>query len=142
MDRELIARKLETVRRHVERIESKKPLTLEKLESDADLQDIIAMNLTQAVQASVDIGMHIVSDTATTLPETMAEVFDRLAAAQVIPIPLAQKMKSAVGFRNVAVHAYGDLDWHMVLAICDQHLEDFREFAQQMAKYLLREDGP
>lgn len=140
MDRDVIERKLEALRRHVQRIESKKPFSLGRLETDADLQDIIAMNLTQAVQASVDIGMHIVSDTEANVPETMADVFERLAARGVIPVPLAQRMKAAVGFRNVAVHAYGEVDWHIVSSICDKHVEDFRAFAQGVAAYALGEE--
>jgi uncharacterized protein YutE (UPF0331/DUF86 family) len=141
MDRDLIERKLETLRRHVSRIESKRPITLAELEGDADLQDIVAMNLIQAVQTSVDIGMHIVSEGETKMPETMGEVFDGLAAMGVIPAELARRMKAAVGFRNVAVHAYGEMSWGIVFGICTNHLNDFQDFARQVAEHMLGTDA-
>ena len=38
-------------------------------------------------------------------------------------------MKKSVGFRNIAVHNYDAIDWHIVHSICRLHLGDFREFA-------------
>ena len=137
MDRDVIERKLESLRRYVSRVESKKPFTRERLEREEDLQDIIAQNLTQAVQTSVDIGMHILTQTEAKMPETMAEVFDGLHAAGVIQSGLAERMKKAVGFRNIAVHAYGEVDWAIVFDICKNRLSDFSDFARCVAEHVL-----
>jgi len=136
MDRDVIERKLESLRRYISRIESKQPFPLERLETDADLQDILALNLTQAIQTVVDIGMHILARTGNRAPETMAEVFDVLDEAGILSPDLADRMKRAVGFRNIAVHAYGQVNWRIVFAICERHLSDFREFARRMVAYL------
>lgn len=50
MDRDLIEARLESLRRCVERVAAKTPSTAEKLTLDADLQDVIALNLQRAVQ--------------------------------------------------------------------------------------------
>ncbi len=55
MKREIIDLKFDSLRRCLERIESKKPFQLEDLESNFDLQDIVSINLERAVQNSVDI---------------------------------------------------------------------------------------
>lgn len=39
-------------------------------------------------------------------------------------------MKAAVGFRNIAVHDYQAVDWHIVFDITHHGLEDFRAFAK------------
>jgi len=137
MDRDVIERKLESLRRYVSRVEAKKPFARERLETDEDLQDIIAQNLTQAVQTSVDVGMHIISQSEVKTPETMAEVFDALCSARVIPRDLADKMKKAVGFRNIAVHAYGEVNWEIVFDICESRLCDFSDFARCVAEHVL-----
>ncbi|MGH8604902.1 MAG: type VII toxin-antitoxin system HepT family RNase toxin, partial [Gammaproteobacteria bacterium] len=62
MDKQLIEEKLESLRRCVRRIEHKCPPKAEALDSDWDLQDIIAINLTRAVQLSVDIAAHVLSE--------------------------------------------------------------------------------
>jgi hypothetical protein len=49
MDRDLVAAKLESLRRCVERIAEKTPPASQELEQNADLQDIIALNLQRAV---------------------------------------------------------------------------------------------
>jgi len=46
---------------------------------------------------------------------------------------LAKRMKSAVGFRNLAVHQYEAMDWAIVHATCTRHLDDFRMFARVIA---------
>ena len=49
MDKDVINRKLESLRRCIARIMSKIPITQEALRSNDDLQDIIALNLKRAV---------------------------------------------------------------------------------------------
>ena len=110
MDRHLIEEKLETLRKCVARIEGKRPASAKTLAGDANLQDIIALNLTRAVQLSVDIAAHIIADTNASAPETMAQAFDTLADLNVIEPELAGRMKKAVGFRNIAVHSYQAID--------------------------------
>jgi len=129
MDKQLIEEKLESLRRCVRRIEQKRPPKAEALVSDWDLQDIIAINLTRAVQLSVDIAAHVLSEADVEAPETMAQSFENLAKAGVIPSELAARLKKAVGFRNIAVHNYQAIDWRIVHLICTQHLGDFKEFA-------------
>lgn len=55
MDREVIEQKLESLRRCMRRVVDKCPADQETLERNPDLQDILALNLTRAVQLSVDI---------------------------------------------------------------------------------------
>ncbi len=45
MDRKVVAEKLESLRRCVERIEKKRPSSLEIMLNDIDTQDIIVLNL-------------------------------------------------------------------------------------------------
>ena len=53
MDKRLVAEKLDSLFRCIERIESKRPAKKEILADDLDLQDIIAVNLERAVQLTV-----------------------------------------------------------------------------------------
>lgn len=63
MDRQVIDQKLESLRRCLQRIQEKFPADAAELQSNFDLQDIIALNLnlSRAVQLTVDIGSHIIS---------------------------------------------------------------------------------
>jgi len=54
----------------------------------------------------------------------MAESFERLSEKKIIPTELAQNLKKAVGFRNLSVHAYDKIDWHLVWNILEGDLKD------------------
>ena len=72
----VIKTKLKSLRKCLDRIETKKPETLDDLLQDIDVQDIIALNLERSVQLCVDIANHVLSllDDAPTM--SMAESFD------------------------------------------------------------------
>ena len=134
MDREVIEQKLESLRRCLKRIEEKCPSSVDKLAGDLDLQDIMALNLTRAIQLCVDIGVHLVAGTDAMPPATMGQTFDVLAELGYINTELAMRMKKAVGFRNVAVHNYEAINWQIVHAIATRHLSDFKDFAQAVVQ--------
>jgi uncharacterized protein YutE (UPF0331/DUF86 family) len=136
MDRALIKRKLELLRSHVARVRARRPQRLEQLAADADLQDVIVLNLSRAVQDCVDIGAHLLVDRPQPSPSTMGETFTRLAEAGLIDDDLAQRLRRAVGFRNLAVHAYEAIDWELVHALCGEPLRDFDDFARAVVRAL------
>jgi len=78
MDAQVIDQKLESLRRCLMRIESKQPFDAEQLADDFDLQDIVSLNLTRAVQMAVDIGAHIAASQNQPGPATMAETYSTI----------------------------------------------------------------
>lgn len=136
MDTVILEEKLESLRRCIQRIEDKRTASAAELSRDPDRQDIIALNLTPAVQICVDIGAHIIADSEEPAPQTMGQVFDELADIKLINETLASRMKAAVGFRNIAVHNYRRIDWQIVHAITHQGLDDFKEFARAVARLI------
>lgn len=135
MDQVIIAEKLESLRRCIQRIEDKTPKDVGSLIRDIDLQDILVINLTRAVQISIDIGSHIISTTNQPLPQTMGDVFTKLQELGAISQETNERLRKAVGFRNIAVHNYEAINWEIVYAICGNSLQDFRQFAQEICRY-------
>ena len=138
MDREVIEQKLESLRRCLQRVAEKCPSDPDTLGRDPDLQDIVTLNLTRAVQLCVDLGAHLIADMDVPPPDTMGQTFDALAHAGAISESLAQQLKKSVGFRNIAVHHYEEIDWTIVHRIALHHLSDFTEFAKVIASKLAR----
>lgn len=134
MDWSVIEQKLESLRRSLRRVEEKCPVDADALEKDVDAQDILALNLTRAVQICVDIGAHLISGTELPPPDTMGQTFDVLSKAGMISVDLAMRMKKAVGFRNLAVHNYDAINWAIVYSIARSCLPDFGEFAKAVVK--------
>ena len=134
MDREVIEQKLESVRRCLQRIKEKCPPSADILARDLDAQDILALNLSRAVQLCVDIGAHIVAGKNVPPPATMGQTFDVLAELGIISEELALRMKNAVGFRNIAVHNYEAINWQIVHAIATRYVGDFTDFARSVLR--------
>jgi uncharacterized protein YutE (UPF0331/DUF86 family) len=140
MDSVIVREKLESLRRCISRVEHKRPESVAALEADADVQDIIVLNLTRAVQVCVDVGMHIIGDTNEPAPQSMGDVFKTLDRLGVISAPTSVALRKAVGFRNIAVHSYDVINWAIVFAISEAHLEDFRRFAKEVSAKVLDTD--
>lgn len=138
MDPEILMKKLESLGRCLARIKEKRPKDAQELEADIDTRDIIVINLERAVQQCVDIGSHLLADYPTHSPATMTAVFDELAKASLIPGDLALRLARAVGFRNIAVHEYEELDWDIVQRIITSGLGDFEDFARLVLDLLER----
>ena len=128
MHSDVLAAKLETLRRCVQRVRDRTPSSVDGLRTDYDAQDILCLNLERSVQACVDMAAHIVATGSCPTPRTMAGLFDVLEQDGIVSGPLAERLRKAVGFRNIAVHAYESLDWDIVYAIATEHLEDFVRF--------------
>ncbi len=136
MDREVVEQKLESLRHCLRRIETKCPPDAATLIADIDLQDIISLNLSRAVQISVDIGAHLIAGMEVPPPDTMGQTFDLLAQEGMLNNELANNLKKAVGFRNIAVHNYENINWGIVHSLVKYHLADFSEFAKVVAMRL------
>ncbi|MDR0310909.1 MAG: DUF86 domain-containing protein [Acidobacteriota bacterium] len=132
MDEAILLAKLESLRRCLARITEKKPASAAALKSDFDLQDIISVNLERAVQLCVDTGLHVLSRRDRPLPDSMAGTFRELNAIGVLDSRIADRLAKAVGFRNMAVHAYQEINWDIVFSIITERLDDFRDFAAQI----------
>ena len=132
MDRVIIAEKLESLRRCIQRIQEKTPPEIGSLITEPDLQDIVVLNLTRAVQLCVDIGSHIISTSGEAAPVTMGDVFIILNKLGVITTTTCESMKKAVGFRNIAVHNYESINWEIVFAICNKSTADFCAFVKEI----------
>lgn len=141
MDSLIVGEKLESLRKCVRRIEEKRTPSAETLRQDVDRQDILTVNLTRAVQICVDLATHVLADVEETAPATMGEAFERLAHQRLIDSELCGRMKAAVGFRNVAVHSYQEIDWDIVHAITWHHLDDFLHFARSVSTYAYGDKG-
>jgi uncharacterized protein YutE (UPF0331/DUF86 family) len=133
MDLDIIMRKLDSLAKCVRRIEEKRPATLAELIENIDIQDILSINLERAVQLSVDIGAHVIAELSGPPPKTMGDIFSILSAEKLIPEETSLALRRAVGFRNLSVHAYDQVDWERVFDIVHERMDDFRKFADAIA---------
>ena len=90
------------------------------------------------IEACIDIAQHLCSAESLGTPVDNGDAVRRIGQAGVIETPTAQAIVSAVGFRNVLVHEYVDVDDTIVVDRL-QHHEDLRDFAVQVGEWLARQ---
>jgi uncharacterized protein YutE (UPF0331/DUF86 family) len=132
--------KLRELSRRLKRIESKRPAGARALASDEDLQDILARNLEVAIQNCMDIAFHLCAAYGE-VPQTAAQAFAVLAGRGLIGKVLAQKLQRAVGFRNVLVHEYAEVDWKIVMQVLRTGTRDLSDFGKAVLVLLDRLDS-
>jgi uncharacterized protein YutE (UPF0331/DUF86 family) len=128
IDKNVILDKASRVDRHIKRVESKRNITIDQFLENADVQDILLFNLQVAIQTCIDIASHIVSDEDMGVPGSTSEIFYLLQDNGYINQAQTEKIVSAIGFRNLLVHEYGNLDLKRVYNIINNNTDDLREF--------------
>lgn len=132
VERDVVLAKVATIERCLARVAEVRGRAPGAL-TPVDVEDIVVLNLTRATQAAADLASHVVAAEGYGLPDSLAAGFTLLERNGVIDAPLADAMRKAMGFRNVAVHAYETVDSRIVEAIATRHVEDLRRFASAMA---------
>ncbi len=111
--------------------------TFEDLTRNEDIQDILDRRLHLAIEDCISIASHLAA--ALSLPgrEKASDVFLVLGEHGVIPDKLSKIFaKEIVGFRNILVHEYLDIDYKRVFKSYKEDLKDLRGFAKAVVTFL------
>ena len=128
VDSSVILKKISHIRHNLSRLRGKGSISLDFFKEDLDVQDIVLHNLQLAVQGCIDIGSHIILDEGWGVAGSLNEIFYILQDKGVITHDLTEKMVSMVGFRNILVHEYEEVDLNIVYDILCSHLKDIDEY--------------
>jgi len=129
---DVVLNKIRTIENCLNRIWEEYAGSEESFETNYTKQDSVILNLERASQAAIDIATHIVKTRNLGLPNASRELFDLLADAGIITQESCDQMKAMVGFRNIAVHDYQNLNIEIVVAIVEGHLGDFEAYIQDV----------
>ena len=104
------------------------------LEQDIDRQDAIILNLQRACEAAIDAAMYLVKIYKLGLPQSSADAFSLLDKQQLIVEPLTTRLRKMVGFRNIAIHEYQELNIDIVRNVIEKGSLDLAAFAACLVK--------
>lgn len=139
VDRDIIAAKISIIQRCLHRIQQVTRLDPGSLE-EIDVQDIFVVNLQRAAQAAIDLAAHIVASEGLGIPQDLRDNFRLLQQAEIIAPAMAEKMQKMVGFRNIAVHEYQNLDSVVLKAILVSNLRDIEDFYSAILRHFQIEE--
>lgn len=94
--------------------------------------DVTVLNVQRAVEACVDLANHLIAANGWGLPGSAVESIQFLVEHEILARTEMPSYRSMIGFRNIAVHNYREIDEAIVAAIVQHHLEDLENFANRI----------
>jgi len=89
-----------------------------------------------SIEAVSDIGSHIIADMELGEISWHRDIPEIFARKNYINSALAEKWVRMIGFRNILVHDYLDIDRHAVFDVLQNKLTDFQELKVVFAQFL------
>lgn len=124
-----VLNKFERIEKCINRINEEYEGNSENLR-DYRKMDMIVLNLQRACEAVLDLAMYVVSTRKLGLPQNKREAFVLLEESKIIDSEMSKKMQGMVGFRNIAVHDYKEIDEDILKDVIENHLTDLLDFAK------------
>jgi uncharacterized protein YutE (UPF0331/DUF86 family) len=94
--------------------------------------DAMTLNIERFCQAAIDLAMHIISREHLGIPQTSADAFSILLRAGIISNTIAKSMISMVGFRNIAIHEYQNIDLNILRIIVTERWKDVVQYCTEL----------
>lgn len=92
-------------------------------------QDAAILNIQRACEAALDMGQYLIRREKLGIPQSARDVFTLLAENSWIDKSLADSLKQMIGFRNIAIHEYQNLQLAITIKIINEHLDEFLQYS-------------
>lgn len=135
-DPEIVRDRIHRIRRYVKDLERFSRISREDFLQNTERQYAVLHALQLAIEASVEIGMHICSADGLGVPSTYAEAFVYLEREKILDSALGDDLRAMARFRNLVVHAYADVDMTRVYEILTTRVKDFSRYLVAIEEYL------
>lgn len=127
----VILNKYESIEKCINRINEEYEGNINNLNNYSKL-DAIILNLQRACELCIDIATYIVSTKKLGIPQSKKEAFELLFKNGYIDEETLKIMRGMIGFRNIAIHDYKEIDEDILRDIIENHLSELLEFARKM----------
>lgn len=131
VNKAVVLNKFETIEKCINRINEEYQNNPENLE-DYRKMDMIVLNLQRACEAVLDLAMYVVSNKKLGLPQNKREAFRLLEENNIIDSKMCKNMKGMIGFRNIAVHDYKEINEEILQSVIENNLSDLTDFARKI----------
>ena len=134
VDIELVSRKLSRIKRFLNDLSNH--ASIDSIGKDIVRERFMEFTLQQIIRLIIDIGNHIISDEKWEEPRTSRDIFEILKIHGVISSELSDNLKDIVGFRNILVHDYVELDKDIEREIYREGLSFVGKFIEEISAFL------
>jgi uncharacterized protein YutE (UPF0331/DUF86 family) len=138
---ELVSFKASRILGRLERIRLGLAIGAEQFPCRVDLIEQVAFNILLAVQESVDLGSHIVTDEGWGAPASLGDTFIFLSQRDVITAETAAAMQQGTKLRNLIAHAYGDVDPKKLFVAASAGIGQIERFLAETGAWVTARSG-
>ncbi|MEK7522751.1 MAG: DUF86 domain-containing protein [Patescibacteria group bacterium] len=131
---DIIKRKLSEGARYFILVKKFRVYSNEKILKDEIIKGALERYLFLLCQSTIDLAEAVIVYYQLRTPATYGEIFDILMENNIIPNNLVLKMKKMTGFRNILVHAYGEIDNKIMLQVLQKNSNDIMTFIKSISK--------
>jgi uncharacterized protein YutE (UPF0331/DUF86 family) len=103
-------------------------------------QDAAVLNIIRACETSIDLANMLIRLKRLGIPAESRESFSILVREKLIGLEFGKRLERMVGFRNLAVHRYQELNLDIVEAVIRENLDDLLAFARAVYPSLSASD--
>lgn len=133
---EVIRRRLERLGEYLSILERFQDYDLETFLSDPEHYGGAERFLQLAIETSLDIGSHIIADENLGTVEQSRDIPICFRERDLVSKDLEQRWIRMIGFRNILVHDYLEVDRAIVHEVLNNRLKDLEELKQVFAGFL------
>lgn len=102
-----------------------------------ETREAVEREFEKLTAAVIDIAQIILTAETNTVPDHRKATIDELEALGIINAALAQKLRDAIGFRDVLAHSYGPIvNGDIVYDALQNSLERYVAFVEAVSEYL------
>jgi uncharacterized protein YutE (UPF0331/DUF86 family) len=138
---ELVAFKASRILGRLQRIRLGLAIGAEQFPCRVDFVEQVAFNMLLAVQESVDLGSHIVTDEGWGAPASLGDTFTFLQQHGVISAETAAAMQQGTKLRNLIAHAYGDVDPNKLFVAATAGIAQIERFLAETGAWATARSG-
>lgn len=128
------AAKVASIQRSIKRAREEFSLAGSRFATDLTHQDAAVLNVLRACESAIDLANTVIRERKLGVPPSNRDSFRLLAEAGLVTADLAGRLQKMVGFRNVVVHRYRDLDVAVLASVITRDLDDVLESSRLVAQ--------
>ncbi len=136
VDPELVRKKLQKLDEYLGILREAQRYSREQFESSAERYGSVERFLHLAIEVLNDLGNHVIADEGLGRVEAYRDIPRLLAENARIDTELRDNWLGMIGFRNVLVHDYAEIDRGIVFDVLQSRLEDLVLLRDAFAKLL------
>jgi uncharacterized protein YutE (UPF0331/DUF86 family) len=133
---EVIRKRLNKLDEYLEILRELQKYSLDEFISTPEYYGSVERFLQLAIETTLDIGNHIVSDMGLGDVNWYSDIAAIMEEKNFISVDLREKWIRMVGFRNILIHDYLEVDRKIVYDVLQNRLNDLEELKQVFATFL------